>query len=107
VNENDAYIFDVENPGSWVFTGEPVWISGWFLTKTGAIFSDIRTIIAGVPHMGILGMPRPEIEKQYRGTTGLPHAGSSHQTLSSCSQELDNTHIKGGISRLAPLRLAT
>ena len=75
MNENDAYIFDVENPGSWVFTGEPVWISGWFLTKTGAIFSDIRAIIAGVPHMGILGMPRPEIEKQYRGTTGLPHAG--------------------------------
>ncbi|MCF7689137.1 MAG: hypothetical protein K9N01_12650, partial [Cephaloticoccus sp.] len=75
MNENDAYIFDVEKPDSWVFTGEPVWISGWFLTKTGAIFSDIRALIAGVPHMGILGMPRPEIEQQYRGFTGLPHAG--------------------------------
>ena len=32
---------------------------------------------------------------------------TTHQTLSSCSQELDNTHIKGGISRLAPLCLAT
>ena len=75
VNENSAYIFDVEEPKQWVFAGEPVWISGWFLSKTDATFSDVRAVIDGVPHLGILGMPRPEIEQRHRGATGLPHAG--------------------------------
>ncbi len=77
MNENDSYLFDVELPTAWVFSGEPTWISGWFLSKTGAIFSDIRAVIVGVPHLGILGLPRPEIEKLHRGATGLPHAGFS------------------------------
>jgi glycosyltransferase involved in cell wall biosynthesis len=75
VNENDAYIFEVEEPRAWVFKGEPVWISGWFLSKTGAVFSDIRAVIDGRPYLGILGMPRPEIEERQRGQAGLPHAG--------------------------------
>ena len=29
VNENDSYIFEVELPAQWVFSGEPTWISGW------------------------------------------------------------------------------
>jgi glycosyltransferase involved in cell wall biosynthesis len=75
VNENDAYIFEVEEPREWVFKGEPVWISGWFLSKIGAAFSDMRAVIDGRPYLGILGMPRPEIEERHRGRTGLPHAG--------------------------------
>ncbi len=75
MNENDAYIFDVEEPKQWVFTGEPVWISGWFLSKVGAVFSDVRALIDGRPHLGILGLPRREIELQHRGYCGLPHAG--------------------------------
>ncbi len=60
-----------------MFSGEPTWISGWFLSKTGASFSDIRAIIGGGAHLGILGLPRPEIEQKHRGATGLPHAGFS------------------------------
>jgi len=75
VNENAAYIFDIEEPKNWVFDGDHVWVAGWFISKTGAVFSDIRAVIEGVPHLGILGMPRPEIEQRYRGHAGLPHAG--------------------------------
>ena len=75
MNENDAYIFDVEEPAQWVFAGEPVWIAGWFLSKTGAVFSDIRAVIDGVPHLGIFGLPREQIEQKYRNYFGLPHAG--------------------------------
>ncbi len=75
MNENDAYIFDVEEPREWLFKGEPVWIGGWFLSKTGAVFSDIRAVIDGIPSLGILGMPRPEIEERHRGRAGRPHAG--------------------------------
>ena len=77
MNENDAYIFDVEEPKQWVFKGEPVWISGWFLSKVDAIFSDIRAVIDGVAYMGILGIPRENVEQQYRGHVGLPHVGFS------------------------------
>lgn len=75
MNENDAYIFDVEQPREWVFAGEPVWISGWFVSKVGAVFSDVRAVIAGTPYLGILGMPRPEIEQRHGRQTRLPHAG--------------------------------
>lgn len=75
MNENDAYIFDVEEPKHWVFKGEPVWISGWFYSKVGAIFSDIRAVIGDVAYMGILGQPREHIERHYRNYVGLPHLG--------------------------------
>ncbi len=75
MNENDSYIFDVELPTAWVFTGQPTWISGWFLAKNGAIYSDIRAITGGVTHLGILGLPRDDIEQRHRGRTGLPYAG--------------------------------
>jgi O-antigen biosynthesis protein len=81
VNENASYKFDVEEPRQWVFTGEPVWISGWFVSKTGAVFSDVRAIIEGVPHMGIFGLPRENIEREHRGYFGLPHAGFSLRVL--------------------------
>ena len=77
MNENDSYIFDVELPTTWVFDGVPIWISGWFLTKTGAVFSDIRAVTGGVVHLGIFGLPRSEIEQRHRGWTGMPHAGFS------------------------------
>jgi glycosyltransferase involved in cell wall biosynthesis len=79
VNENAAYIFDVEEPKQWVFTGEPVWISGWFVSKVGAVFTDIRAVIDGVSYMGIFGLPREHVERQHRGYFGLPHAGFSLQ----------------------------
>ncbi len=75
MNENDAYIFDVEEPRQWVFNGEPVWVSGWFVSKTGAVFSDIRAVIDGIPYLGILGMPHEHAERTHRGYFGLPHAG--------------------------------
>ncbi len=79
MHENDAYLFDVESPQEWIFTGEPVWVSGWFLSKVGAVFSDVRAVIDGVPHLGLLGLPRPDIEARHRGRTGLPHAGFALQ----------------------------
>ena len=75
MNENSAYIFDIVEPRDWVFRGEPVWINGWFVAKDGAVFSDIRAVIDGVPHLGILGLPHPDMELHHRGWTGLPHAG--------------------------------
>ena len=83
MNENDAYLFDVEEPKHWVFKGEPVWISGWFCSKVGAVFSDIRAVIDGVSHLGIFGLPREAIERQYRGDFTLPHAGFSLLVLPS------------------------
>jgi hypothetical protein len=75
VNENDVYIFDIEEPKSWVFTGEPVWISGWFISKVGVAFTDIRVMVDEVPYLGIFGLPRQEIAQRHRGEFTLPHAG--------------------------------
>ncbi|MDB6165554.1 MAG: tuaC 1 [Lacunisphaera sp.] len=75
MNENDSYIFDVELPTTWVFSGEPTWISGWFLAKNEGVFNDLRAVTGGVVHLGIMGIPRPDVEERHRGRIGLPHAG--------------------------------
>ncbi len=46
-------------PPSGFFEGEPTWISGWFLSKTEAYFSDLRAVSGGVSFLGIYGIPRP------------------------------------------------
>ena len=75
MNENHAYIFDVEQPTQWVFDGKPTWIAGWFLAKTEAVFSDIRAVIGGRAYLGVFGLPHEHMEKCHRGRFGLPHAG--------------------------------
>jgi O-antigen biosynthesis protein len=77
MNENASYIFDVETPVEWTLTGDKIWIAGWFISKTGAIFRDMRVWVDDRPFSGIYGLPRPEIEKKYRGQAGLPYAGFS------------------------------
>ncbi|HEY8994445.1 MAG TPA: glycosyltransferase [Lacunisphaera sp.] len=77
MNENHAYIFDVETPTQWTFKGEKTWVAGWFLSKTGAVFRDMRLLIDDRIFTGIFGVPRPEIEQRYRGHAGMPHAGFS------------------------------
>lgn len=79
MNENDSYIFDIEQPEDWKFSGKPTWISGWFLSKTSAVFSDVRVVINDIPYPGLWGLPREEVEKKYRGYAGHPHAGFSLQ----------------------------
>ena len=62
MNENHAYIFDVETPTQWTFNGEKTWVAGWCLSKTGAVFRDMRLLIDDRIFTGIFGVPRPEIE---------------------------------------------
>ena len=75
MNENDAYLFDVEEPITWDFDGTPVRLKGWFISKHDALFSDLRVVIDGIPYLGLWGLPRPEIETQYGANKRLPHAG--------------------------------
>jgi glycosyltransferase involved in cell wall biosynthesis len=79
MNENDAYIFDVELPTSWTFPAGKTWIAGWFISKTNAQFRDLRLRIDDRIFSGIFGQPRPEIELRHRGYAGLPHAGFCFQ----------------------------
>ncbi len=81
MNENNAYIFDVEHPSSWVFDGQTTRISGWFLAKTEAVFSDIRAVIGGRVYLGVLGLPHPHAEQRHRGRLGRPHAGFAIDVL--------------------------
>ena len=68
MNENDAYIFDVETPTDWTFPAGKTWVAGWFISKKGAIFRDIRLRVGHRIFAGIFGQPRPDIEK---GVSGL------------------------------------
>ena len=73
--ETDRYTCSVELPQDWNLRAEKTWVMGWFLAKDGAIYTDIRGWLDGEPYLGLLGMPRPEIETDRRGYAGLPHAG--------------------------------
>ncbi len=77
MNENASYIFDVETPTGWTFPGGKTWVAGWFVSKTGAVFRDMRLWVDERPFAGLFGLPRPEIETKYRGAPGVPYAGFS------------------------------
>jgi glycosyltransferase involved in cell wall biosynthesis len=79
MNENDAYIFEVETPANWSLPAGKSWVAGWFLSKTGAQFRDLRLRIDDRIFYGLFGLPRPDIEQKYRGHAGRPHAGFSFQ----------------------------
>ncbi|MCC6415288.1 MAG: glycosyltransferase, partial [Opitutaceae bacterium] len=77
MNENDSYNFEVEQPAAWEFSGAPTWISGWFISKTGAVFSDFRAVIDGIAYPGLWALPRPDIEQRFPGPPDRPHPGFS------------------------------
>ena len=73
MNENDAYIFAVESPTDWNALPGRCEISGWFHSKVGAVFHDVRAIVDGVPRLGVWGLPRPELAARWpeRGPAAL------------------------------------
>jgi glycosyltransferase involved in cell wall biosynthesis/GT2 family glycosyltransferase len=75
MNENESYIFCVEQPTKWSIKPEQFWITGWFLSKTGLRYVDVRAFIDDVPFMGFLGLPRRDIEAAYPQYTRDQHPG--------------------------------
>ncbi len=77
INENEAYLFSVEQPVDWTLKPEQFWITGWFVSKNGIRYNDVRAFIDDVPIMGLFGLPRPDIEATYAHWTQGAHAGFS------------------------------
>jgi glycosyltransferase involved in cell wall biosynthesis len=77
INENEAYLFSVEQPVDWTLRPTQFWITGWFVSKTGHRYKDVRAFIDHVPVMGLFGLPRPDIEKAYAHWTRGAHTGFS------------------------------
>jgi glycosyltransferase involved in cell wall biosynthesis/GT2 family glycosyltransferase len=69
MNENESYLFHVEQPSEWERPPEHFWIYGWFVSKNGITYTDLRAFIDDVPFTGMLGMPRDDIEAAYPGWT--------------------------------------
>ena len=65
MNENESYVFSVEQPAQWSLKPEQFWITGWFVSKNGISYSDVRAFVDDVPHTGLLGLPRRDIEAAY------------------------------------------
>ncbi|GAB5560387.1 MAG: hypothetical protein SynsKO_20340 [Synoicihabitans sp.] len=69
MNENESYIFHVEQPTEWEMEPNHFWIYGWFVSKNDISYTDVRAFIDDVPFAGLLGMPRPDIETSFPGWT--------------------------------------
>lgn len=65
MNENESYLFHIEQPDEWNRAPDHFWIYGWFVSKTADYYTDIRAFIDDVPFTGMMGMPRPDIEAAY------------------------------------------
>ncbi len=77
INENESYLFSVEQPTDWTLKPEQFWITGWFVSKNGLRYTDVRAFIDEVPIMGLFGLPRRDIEATYAHWTQGVHAGFS------------------------------
>ncbi len=69
MNENESYLFHIEQPDEWHRTPDHFWIYGWFVPKNNQFYTDMRAFIDDVPFTGLLGLPRPDIEQAYAGWT--------------------------------------
>ena len=69
MNENESYLFHIEQPEEWHRTPDHFWIYGWFVPKNNVVYTDVRAFIDDVPFTGLLGLPRPDIEEAYAGWT--------------------------------------
>lgn len=73
MNENESYLFHIEQPAEWNRSPDHFWIYGWFVPKNTTVYTDMRAFIDDVPFTGLLGLPRPDIEEAYAGwTKGRP-----------------------------------
>ncbi len=73
MNENESYLFHIEQPAEWHRPPDHFWIYGWFVPKNNTVYTDMRAFIDDVPFTGLLGLPRPDIEAAYAGwTAGRP-----------------------------------
>lgn len=77
MNENESYLFSVEHPTQWSLKPEQFWIAGWFVSKTGLRYVDMRAFVDDVPFMGLFGLPRRDIEQSYPQWTAGQHPGFS------------------------------
>jgi glycosyltransferase involved in cell wall biosynthesis len=75
MNENESYLFSVEQPVKWSLLPEQFWITGWFVSKNEMRYVDVRAFIDDVPFMGLLGLPRKDIEAAYPQWTAGQHPG--------------------------------
>jgi glycosyltransferase involved in cell wall biosynthesis len=73
MNENDAYVFQIEEPADWSALPGRCEIRGWFHTKIGAVFHDVRAVVGHRVFPGIWGVPRPDIHARWpeRGLASL------------------------------------
>lgn len=69
MNENESYLFHIEQPDLWQRAPDHFWIYGWFVSKNDTTYTDVRAFIDDVPFTGFLGLPRPDIEQAYAGWT--------------------------------------
>ncbi|MCF3652100.1 glycosyltransferase [Synoicihabitans lomoniglobus] len=69
MNENESYLFHIEQPTDWRLKPDHFWIYGWFVPKNNVVYTDVRAFIDDVPFTGLLGLPRPDIEHAYSGWT--------------------------------------
>jgi len=65
------------HPEGWRFPAGQSWIAGWLHSGSGRAAADVRAWIDDRPFLGLCGLPRPEIERQFPGGDGPPHAGFS------------------------------
>lgn len=73
MNENEAYVFHIEEPTDWSALPGRCEIRGWFHSKIGATFHDVRAVVGDRVFPGIWGVPRPDIHARWpeRGLASL------------------------------------
>ena len=97
----------IELPQSWDFTPGKHWILGWYLGGGGDGITDIRCWVGDDLFLGLIGMPRPEIEQRERGSLGLPHPGFLFQIEPRPGATLLRIEALGGDNRWRELERRT
>lgn len=76
MQENDSGFHNLEWPPAGATVAGPLaWLRGWAVAKPGLNFIDVRARAAGGTHLGVLGLPRPDLAAHFRDPRSWLPAG--------------------------------
>lgn len=69
MQESEIGFHEIEWPApDTAVAGPVVWLRGWVVGKPGYDFTDIRVVSPGGIHLGVLGLPRPDLATHFKST---------------------------------------
>jgi GT2 family glycosyltransferase/glycosyltransferase involved in cell wall biosynthesis len=75
MSDSSLFAHHIDQPSEWVLRAPVVSIEGWFFAGPGRECRDVRAVVDGLPHLGIYGFERPDVQAALGNDPGALRVG--------------------------------